>query len=314
VSTILKALKRLDEQKRAESAPRTLEEQVLGARAHVDPDARRNKWLFAVAGFAAVLLAAGASWIALRAEPEPPASVAPAPASAPAQRAASVFEQRSAQPSAGIPRDAAIESELSAGLRVPPAREESVAGAAVPRADQPESEALAPSQREERADIAVVPPEAAPPLVAQMPSDTAIPRRREPTRAAPNTSAESDVASRMENAPAALPEQRPRTPVAAAEPASEPAARAADAEAEAPAEPLAAAASVAAAPPVRVDRTQWHPAPERRSALVRVGAEGQPRELREGDAVDGVVVKEIRPSGVVFLYAGSEFRRGVGAD
>jgi hypothetical protein len=69
---------------------------------------------------------------------------------------------------------------------------------------------------------------------------------------------------------------------------------------------------VSARPEVWVERTLWHPNAEKRSALVRVGADGEVRELHEGDALDGVVVKEIRPSGVLFVHDGAEFKRGVG--
>ena len=79
-----------------------------------------------------------------------------------------------------------------------------------------------------------------------------------------------------------------------------------------PEEPPSANALAAPAPAVGVDRTQWHPTPEKRSAMIRIGEEAA-RELREGDAVNGVVVKEIRPSGVVFLHRGEEFVRRVGS-
>jgi len=61
-----------------------------------------------------------------------------------------------------------------------------------------------------------------------------------------------------------------------------------------------------------VESTRWHPASEKRSARVRVQGRKDPLELREGDAVGVLVVSEIQPSGVVFLYGGREIRRGVG--
>ncbi|MDJ0786740.1 MAG: hypothetical protein QNK05_08015 [Myxococcota bacterium] len=71
-------------------------------------------------------------------------------------------------------------------------------------------------------------------------------------------------------------------------------------------------AVVRAAPELQIERTVWHPSPDRRSARVRVEGRDEPVELREGDAVGNVVVGEIQPSGVVFLQSGMEFRKAVG--
>ena len=72
------------------------------------------------------------------------------------------------------------------------------------------------------------------------------------------------------------------------------------------------AAGSAPAPTVRVERTEWHPSPERRVAIVALeGADG-PLRLQEGDAVGALVVGEIRPSAVTFYYEGIELRRRVG--
>ena len=65
-------------------------------------------------------------------------------------------------------------------------------------------------------------------------------------------------------------------------------------------------------PKVRVERTIWHPKPERRSALVHVQGHKEALELKEGDAVGTLVVAEIEPSGVVFLHGGVRLRHRVG--
>jgi hypothetical protein len=70
-------------------------------------------------------------------------------------------------------------------------------------------------------------------------------------------------------------------------------------------------APTASAPPtLAVERTQWHPAAEKRVAWV--SAAGETRELGEGDVIEGAIVREIRPSSVLFSFEGEELRRGVG--
>jgi hypothetical protein len=73
-------------------------------------------------------------------------------------------------------------------------------------------------------------------------------------------------------------------------------------------------AVVAAPPEISVLRTTWHPSPERRVARVRLADGEASIDLHEGDAVATLVVKAIEPSGVVFLHAGRELRRGVGGE
>jgi hypothetical protein len=66
------------------------------------------------------------------------------------------------------------------------------------------------------------------------------------------------------------------------------------------------------APAVLVERTRWHPSPERRLAWVLVEGQPGPRELHEGDAVGAFVVKEIKPSSVIFLHGTDTLSRRVG--
>lgn len=63
---------------------------------------------------------------------------------------------------------------------------------------------------------------------------------------------------------------------------------------------------------VRVQQTSWHPKSDRRSAKVRVGSAGETLSVSEGDAVGGMVVREITPSSVLFEAGGVEVRRRVG--
>ena len=64
--------------------------------------------------------------------------------------------------------------------------------------------------------------------------------------------------------------------------------------------------------PVRVERTQWHPSPERRVAWVEVEGVTALREVREGERVGPYVVREIEPAAVLFADGSVELRREVG--
>jgi hypothetical protein len=65
-------------------------------------------------------------------------------------------------------------------------------------------------------------------------------------------------------------------------------------------------------PDVAVLRTSWHPDASRRSARIRIEANGEVVTLREGDAVGALVVREISPSAVLFQTGEVEIRRRVG--
>ena len=64
------------------------------------------------------------------------------------------------------------------------------------------------------------------------------------------------------------------------------------------------------APALRVERTRWHPVAERRVAFVLLGNEAL--RIQEGDAFGRYVVREIEPSGVVFLEDGKPLHRKIG--
>ncbi len=313
MSTILKALKRLDEQRRADAAPRTLEEQVLAGSSgrSGDPAARPNKGWFAAIGGAGLSLLAGIAWFALR---EPPQSARPAPPPVAAQPA-ELQDAIAQAPLGSLPQhDAAVSgTELDAGVRdalqVRSARSDStLTGGAVSRrpaaGNQPEPgiglepELVAADAARNRAARIGAAEEAPAPFVAEparepvraaTPAPVAPAREPEPTPSPVPTVAQADPAPR----PAAALSIEP--PVATAEP-----------------EPRPDVAILPVLPEVWVERTQWHPTPAKRSALVRVGAAGEPRELHEGDSLEGVLVEEIRPSAVLFRYEGEEFKRGIG--
>ena len=64
--------------------------------------------------------------------------------------------------------------------------------------------------------------------------------------------------------------------------------------------------------PVRVERTLWHPSPERRVAWVEVEGVTALREVREGERVGPYIVREIEPAAVRFADGSVELRREVG--
>ena len=63
---------------------------------------------------------------------------------------------------------------------------------------------------------------------------------------------------------------------------------------------------------VHVDRTQWHPTPERRVAWVEVEGASSLREVREGERIGPYVVRQIEPAAVVFSEGSVQVRREVG--
>jgi hypothetical protein len=68
-----------------------------------------------------------------------------------------------------------------------------------------------------------------------------------------------------------------------------------------------------AAPDFWVQRTVWHPRPERRVAHVVLTSDGAQVELREGDSLGPLRVEEITPSGVTFAHGDVTVSRRVGA-
>jgi len=60
-------------------------------------------------------------------------------------------------------------------------------------------------------------------------------------------------------------------------------------------------------------RTVWHPAAEKRVALVDAGNDGPAVELRQGQAWQRWTVAEIKLSGVVFVQGDQRVVRKVGA-
>jgi hypothetical protein len=249
VSTILKALQRLEGEKGGEAEEGGLREGLvpLGEPLVRDEGAR---WRIAIIGVLAALVLGSFLWWmiptdvfvqptdsslpAVATAPEPPSESSTRPERRPPpQRAAEAAEER--------PVAAATRASVS-----PPSREVA----------EPPPPVEKPASR-----VAVV--EAPPPAVAEPPA-------AEPV------------------APPPPPPAKPKTPAPAVVATVRP-------------------------PQVTVEKTIWHPVPERRLARIEVEGRKGALELHEGDAVGTLVVAEIQPSGVVFLHGGERIHRKVGA-
>jgi hypothetical protein len=65
-------------------------------------------------------------------------------------------------------------------------------------------------------------------------------------------------------------------------------------------------------PLISVGKTIWHPDVDRRSAIVELMESGETLTLKEGDAIGPLVIETIKPSGVLFLHDGVEIEYRVG--
>ena len=307
MSTILKALQRVEDERPSggASAPRrALRSDFVPE--HSKPLLRRSRqraprpWLWGSAG--AALLLAVLVWWRLPERSAPEREVA-AEAESPARAAPPVARQREhvalapgpvAEASAAPPATAAEPQPAAAAAPPPqPALPTDVAERLPPLGttlDAPSTGTLAPAPPEPSL------PAAAPQLAAAV----------EP---APEAGAPEPAPVAVEAAPPPAPEPEP-APVQATPPA--PQARPAAQPAPPAVAPKPAPPPAPSAPSVLVERTSWHPSAERRVAWVSVEGITGALELHEGDAVGALVVKEIRPSSVVFLHGADRLQRRVG--
>ena len=287
MSTILKALRRLEQEREAQ-VERDLRDQVVAHPERASESAARPRipLLVATGAVGAVLVVALVAWVERGG-----GQAAPAPSASPAAQAA-----RSAPSLA-------------------PARERPAP------APVPDAAARAAERQAQRAVVASEPPAAVRPLAASEPP--AAPRRsavipdRSPAPSLPQVAA----AARPEPPPAVAP--APRTePEPAAPVAPVSTVRTKPPFKEEPAPLVHERAGIAGQPEVAartplpglvVERTLWHPDAGRRRAVLQVEGRDGTVELREGDAVGDLVVQQIDPSGVLFLHRGVEIRRRVGA-
>jgi hypothetical protein len=337
MSTILKALRRL-EQDRSAQGERPLREQVAVARA---PAKRRRAWplvlgLALCAGVGAGVLA---FWLASERGASEGAATGPdqAQLAAAAGGAPDATRVRVLSPAPGTAAESAPAGESPAAPAGEPAAsglpaaayaspvetvrrpragpriaeptdptDAEVDGGALPAAAPPLGpEAMPGRHRRVEPLLAAAPSGAAPvPSPRSEPPSPALAPRAEPPSPAPAPRAEPP-------SPAPAPRAQPSLPVPAPPVTPAPAAEAPPGPEPAPVIAAAPPPVRAAVPEVRVERTLWHPQATRRVAVVLLGAE-EPREVHEGDALGPLVVAKIEPSGVVFVHEGVELRRRVG--
>ena len=272
MSTILKALRRIEAEKAAD-APRELREEVAAPAFAASPP-RSRLWI--PGAFVALAVAGGTAWWMLPWEgaelaagsptppPGAPATVAvetelaltPAPVvPAPPLRPAPIRDPADLAPAEGLP-DQAFSSPVEVVDR-PPAKPR------IPM-EEPAAPTTRAPRRSEEPEPVVVETAAAPPIPVETVTKVTAP--------AP---------------PAKRSEATPPQPAARAEPVED------------------------SSPSVRVEKTRWHPKPHRRDAMVAVdGAAAQ--RVHEGDVVGRLVVTEIEPSGVLFERDGQKLRRRIG--
>jgi hypothetical protein len=258
MSTILKALRRLEEQKSA-ATQRPLRDEVVLA------PGRKSRRTGIVLGIAAAIAFAlvGAALVALfdrvpgTGAPQAEAPVAAIDVAAPPEAEIAIAEEAATEFTVAAP-----EPNLR-GIEVPPV-------VPIP-ASEPDFEIVRPESRPR-------------PLIPEMQVDRA--------------PAEGVAVARPGSA-------RPR-PI---EPEPEPILEeeiVLEEEIGAP-EPVARATA-----PVRVERTQWHPSPDRRVAWVEVEGTTALREVREGERIGPYVVRSIEPAAVLFSEGSVRVRREVG--
>jgi hypothetical protein len=323
VSTILKALRRLEEEKASAETGRPLREQVAAA----GPPPRAGggrQWLAAVAAVVLSALAGGGAiwWLFGGERSQEPISVAATPvAEAPAPAPAPQTEVRPAPIPGFGPPDDAFASDVETVSRPQPLprladsqpvepRKPPVAGtrrpvhdttAAARTREAAQREADLQAGLAELDALEVSPEAAAEPVFAKAPAPEAVPPPPAPQTAIAPPAPKAVAPAPPAPAPVREVAPEPAREVAIAEPKPAP-----------PPKPPAAKPAPApeALPEVLVERTQWHPLSDRRSAWLRVA--GEEREVVEGDVIEGMLVGEIQPSGVVFERGGETLRRGVG--
>jgi hypothetical protein len=206
-------------------------------------------------------------------------------------------------------RAARAEPPLAPAPAAPPVAEVSPAVAAQAAEPVPAS-APAPPPPAVPVEVA----ERLPPLGTTLDAPEPAPVQQAPLQEAPAPAPQPQPAAvaAAEPKPAPAAEPVPPAPAPPVRPAVRPKPAAAPAPRPAPVLARPAPPPAPSAPLVLVERTSWHPSAERRAAWVSVEGITGTRELHEGEAVGALVVKEIRPSSVVFLHGADTLQRRVG--
>jgi hypothetical protein len=342
MSTILKALRRLEEQKTRDGAPRPLREEIASGPGERSRPRRGAPWML----FAALVLGAGVGASAWWFWPYERASEAQeVAAAAPATRADPIGERvpseaRSAAPVAPIDPTEAVVQDVAQDVAA--MTDEQMVEALRVESENSAEEAFSSlvevvqwPPAEPR--IAPVEPKPAPAVASASVAErrAAVARKRERARAAAQEGgapAQAPAAAQALAAaetppqaarqiPAAVPVTRSPEPAPIRheddrdwpvtsewqEPSAEP-----ETTRDSSSSPSRIAISeLPSSEGLHVTRTQWHPEHARRSAEIALG--GKQSSVHEGDVVGEYVVQEIKPSGVVLTRDGEHFERRVGA-
>jgi hypothetical protein len=316
VSTILKALQRLEDEKSAD-AERSLDEQVVARRPPPAPERRGLKIGAVVIGGLAVAAVAFLFWLTRE---EPDAEVAmesPPPAAAPeAAGTTKVAAEKPRRRPSARPAPAAREQRDSSDVEVssvvevvklldaPPA--DSTEPAAVPAAapNRTARAAKAGTERPARRRRGTRKPESQ----AARGSAEPIPAPKQVADAKPPVTEISEKPAPAKPAPA------PPAPVEVAVVAAKPAPTAVSASIPAPIrEPEQKVVQRAKLPELSIEKTIWHPDADRRVAIVKLIDAEEVLHLKEGDAIGPLVVKTINPGSVLFNHDSIEIRYNVGS-
>jgi hypothetical protein len=322
VSTILKALQRLEDEKSA-NVERSLEEQIVERRPPPRPERRGLKIGAVAIGGLAIAGAAFFFWqtqekssVEVAMEPPPP-TIQPEPA-----KKAAAEKPRRKRP-ARQALAARVEEESSA-IEISPVIEVVKHLDAQP-ADSAESAAssksAASSEDGKSEDVAAAPPKAKPgaarpagrrsaskpkPSVART-AEQAKPAEEQVADAKPPATQVSGGSVRS----LATPSQPAPVEIAAVAPKSVPAAEPAPIPA-AVKEPTKKTVARAKLPVLSIEKTIWHPDANRRVALVKLLEVDEVIRMKEGDAVGPLVVIDINPGSVLFTHDDVEIRYNVG--
>jgi len=342
MSTILKALRKLEHDKRVDAAQSRAHDPLAPAPAPMvapkpEPEGDwRGLWGL-IAGVAALFCLGVGFGVYTLSRDEGGSASTPAVAAAPGAGGGMVLAAPARPDFHRMPPVAGVEPVGAGSGATSPRSSQPTRLAATSPAPDPWEEAATASPPTEAA--ARPPARPATPVVAAPPptrapssptpaASTAPPAasRTAPSPVAPSTQASPD-ASEPPGVPVAslpvidLPEEEPPAAVSAppepaasvpAEPAPE--SRAAPV-AEVPARPGLGDVVVSDAAErvdVKVLKTVWHPKPDRRSARLELSNRESPVEVHESDLVEGYVVEEITPSKVLLSKDGVTLTRRVG--
>jgi hypothetical protein len=314
LSTILKALRRLEQDRAAEAEP-SLEAAVLGRVASAETDRKTPRWL--ALALAAAALGAGAALLLERSGVMAPGTTGPvATTASPAPQAAAPV----ASPPPALLPDASPPAAPAPLALAPPAEPELPPAPAVaaPPPELADAIGLA-GLPDEPFDLPGLP---APGVASDAPLPSPVPAT---TPSAPQTPepVEQQTPSRVARLEprvtlpkAALPGRAARggdVGAVVAQPVTRGGLDAGEEEGVRSVEPprKRTARVAPASTGISVLRTVWHPKPERRTAWLEAPGDASPRELREGDRVGSLTLLRIEPSAVIFDRDGVELRERI---